>query len=203
MKACRTLTQFAYLPSTQCCIVDRPLTLQGIGVFCSIDFFFKVYLYLTSFFENLLKRSRPKSCQIVDPAEVLELVQLVPWKSLYFVSFPSGAFSSLDAKTVEFPVLIIDLPLKVGSFHCLLVQAVWLTQFCPIQFQHRGSTCLPIYLRSSLLTLAGAGCGPLLLSGCGLFLSSQHGKALALHVVDEFGYMTLAGYWGVASHSGN
>ena len=29
-----------------------------------------------------------------------------------------GAFFSLDVKIVEFPVLIRDLPLKVGSFHC-------------------------------------------------------------------------------------
>ena len=106
--------------------------------------------YCGSFPHSLLStskiRSRPKSFQMVGPCLKFgssfnfchgnHCISCPPPRSMVlnmvlgaaYVS--DGAFSSLDAKIVELPVLTRDLPLKVGSFHCLLVQAVWLTRFC-------------------------------------------------------------------------
>lgn len=107
-------------------------------------------------------------------AKVWELINLCHGN--HCVSFPSSrwmalnvvlgaayvsddAFASLDAKIVEFPVLIKGLPSKVGYFHCLLVPAVCLTRFCPDPYW---------WTLVGLLAVAGAGWGHLLLNGCGL-----------------------------------
>ena len=64
------------------------------------------------------------------------------------------------------------------------------------QFQQHGSTYLPVYLWGSFLTLAGAGCGPLLLSGFGLFLSEvSMGKPWHFTWVGEFGSVQHDSGW--------
>ena len=112
-----------------------------------------------------------------------------------------GASFSLDVKIVEFPVLIMDLPLKVGSFHCLLVQAVWLTRFChpdrwrvAAAWRHVSSVRLVELLadasRSRLWTSTFEWLWP-------LPERSQHGKAMALLLMSStLCNMTLTGCLG-------
>ena len=146
-------------------------------------------------------------------AEVWELVNLCHGN--HCVSFPSsrwmtlnvvlgaayvsdGALSSLDAKIVEFPVLIKDLPSKVGSFHCFLVPAVCLTRFCPDPYWWTVSAAWKIMEALVFPSTCGAPC-------CGRSrLGTSPRSAVIMGKHWHFtGLMTLCnmGVWGVADMS--
>lgn len=91
-------------------------------------------------------RSRPQSYQMVETCQlkfgssltcameitVFRFPPLAGWRLMWSSVLPTFLMMPLLLwMLVEFPVLIKDLPSKVGSFHCLLVPAVCLTRFCP------------------------------------------------------------------------